>query len=201
MACFIVFEGGDDSGKSTQSRALYRRLQRQGYPTLLTREPGGTPSGEVIRRLLKNHRDISFLSELLLFLAARAELVESVIEPALRAGTIVISDRYTASTVAYQGHGRGLDLALIQELNLVASKGLTPDLTVLLDLPVSVALVRRGDRVADTFESAPAEFHHRVRDGYFAQAAADPQEWLVLDATRSRQQLGREIWEKVQPLL
>jgi len=201
VACFIVFEGGDGSGKSTQSRALYRRLQRQGYPTLLTREPGGTPSGEVIRRLLKNQQHISSLSELLLFVAARAQLVESVIEPALGTGTNVISDRYTASTVAYQGHGRGLDLALIQELNLVASKGLTPDLTVLLDLPVSVALVRRGDRVADTFESAPAEFHDRVRDGYLAQSAADPQKWLVLDATRSRQQLGREIWAKVQPLL
>lgn len=201
MACFIVFEGGDDSGKSTQSRVLYRRLQRQGNPTLLTREPGGTPSGEVIRRLLKNHQDISSLSELLLFVAARAELVESVIEPALGNGTIVISDRYTASTVAYQGYGRGLDLALIQELNLLAGRGLTPDLTVLLDLPVSVALDRRANRVADTFEAAPPEFHHRVRDGYLAQAAADPQKWLVLDATGSRQQLGREIWAKVQPLL
>ena len=198
---FIVFEGGDYSGKSTQSRALYRRLQRQGYPALLTREPGGTPSGEVIRRLLKNHQAHSSLGELFLFLAARAQLVESVIEPALSTGTIVISDRYTGSTMAYQGYGRGIELELIRRLNRLASKGVNPDLTVLLDLPVGSALGRRGNATADTFEAAPPEFHKRVREGYLTQAAADPQKWLVLDATRSRQQLSREIWANVQPLL
>lgn len=201
MARFIVFEGGDGSGKTTQSRALYRRLQRRGYPTLLTHEPGGTPSGEAIRRWLKGPDKLSALSELLLFLAARAQLVESVIRPSLEQGTIVICDRYTASTVAYQGYGRELDLDLIGSLNGVASGGLAPDFTVLLDLPVEVALTRRGRCDADRFETAPAEFQRRVRRGYLAQAAEDPSRWLVLDGTRPRLELSSEIWAKVQPLL
>ena len=201
MARFIVFEGGDGSGKSTQAHALYRRLQRRGYPALLTHEPGGTPVGESIRRWLKNHRNLSPLSELLLFAAARSELVASVIRPALEIGTTVISDRYTASTVAYQGYGRELDLALIHRLNLLVAGGSAPDLTVLLDLPVEIALFRRGQPGADRFESAPLEFHRRVREGYLSQAAADRLKWLVLDGTRPPRELSREIWEKVRPLL
>ena len=201
MACFIVFEGGDGSGKSTQSRILYRRLQRLGYPAVLTREPGGTPSGESIRRWLKNRPNLTPLSELFLFVAARAQLVESVIQPALESGSTVITDRYIASTVAYQGYGRELSLELVQELNQLATGGLTPDLTVLLDLPAEVGLARRGRSVADTFESTPVDFHRRVRTGYLSQAAAVPPKWIVLDATRSIRELTREIWAKVQPLL
>ncbi|MEE3142651.1 MAG: dTMP kinase, partial [Chloroflexota bacterium] len=153
MAIFIVFEGGDGSGKSTQARNLSQRLRRRSIPVLLTREPGGTPSGESIRRLLKGQRSFRPMSELLLFEAARAQLVESVIRPGLDGGTTVICDRYTASTVAYQGHGRGLDLALIQRLNEMATGGLVPDLTVLLDLSSLVGLSRRGAAGSDPFES------------------------------------------------
>ncbi|MFP6636851.1 MAG: dTMP kinase, partial [Dehalococcoidia bacterium] len=166
MAIFIVCEGGDGSGKSTQARNLSQRLRRRSIPALLTREPGGTPSGESIRRLLKGQRSFRPMSELLLFEAARAQLVESVIRPGLDGGTTVICDRYTASTVAYQGHGRGLDLALIQRLNEMATGGLVPDLTVLLDLSPLVGLSRREAAGSDPFESAPQEFQCKVREGY-----------------------------------
>ena len=201
MAIFIVFEGGDGSGKSTQARNLSRRLRRRSIPVQLTREPGGTPSGESIRRLLKGQRSFRPMSELLLFEAARAQLVESVIRPGLDGGTTVICDRYTASTVAYQGHGRGLDLALIQQLNEMATGGLAPDLTVLLDLSPLVGLSRRGAAGSDPFESAPQEFQSKVREGYLAQAAEAPERWLVLDGSRPQSALSREIWTKVQPLL
>ncbi len=144
MACFIVFEGGDGSGKSTQARSLNRRLRRRGLPVLLTREPGGTPAGESIRRWLKGRLILQPLSELLLFEAARTQLVASVIRPGLDGGSTVISDRHTASTMAYQGYGRGLDLGLIRQLNQIATGGLVPDLTVLLDLPAQIGLSRRG---------------------------------------------------------
>ena len=167
----------------------------------MTREPGGTPSGESIRRLLKGQRSFRPMSELLLFEAARAQLVESVIRPGLDGGTTVICDRYTASTVAYQGHGRGLDLALIQQLNEMATGGLVPDLTVLLDLSPLVGLSRRGAARSDPFESAPQEFQSKVREGYLAQAAEAPERWLVLDGSRPQIELSREIWTKIQPLL
>ena len=201
MAIFIVFEGGDGSGKSTQARNLSQRLRRRSLPVLLTREPGGTPSGESIRRLLKGQRSFRPMSELLLFEAARAQLVESVIRPGLDGGTTVICDRYTPSTVAYQGHGRGLDLALIQQLNEMATGGLVPELTVLLDLSPLVGLSRRGVAGSDPFESAPQEFQSKVREGYLAQAAEAPERWLVLDGSRPQSELSREIWTKVQPLL
>ena len=201
MAIFIVLEGGDGSGKSTQARNLSQRLRRRSIPVLLTREPGGTPSGESIRRLLKGQRSFRPMSELLLFEAARAQLVESVIRPGLDGGTTVICDRYTASTVAYQGHGRGLDLALIQQLNEMATGGLVPDLTVLLDLSPLVGLSRRGTAGSDPFESAPQEFQSKVREGYLAQATEAPERWLVLDGSRPQSELTREIWTRVQPLL
>jgi len=201
VAIFIVFEGGDGSGKSTQARNLSQRLRRRSIPVLLTREPGGTPSGESIRRLLKGQRSFRPMSELLLFEAARAQLVESVIRPGLDGGTTVICDRYTASTVAYQGHGRGLDLALIHQLNEMATGGLVPDLTVLLNLSPLVGLSRRGAAGSDPFESAPQEFQSKVREGYLAQAAEAPERWLVLDGSRPQSELSRGIWTKVQPLL
>ena len=201
MAIFIVFEGGDGSGKRTQARNLSQRLRRRSIPVLLTREPGGTPSGESIRRLLKGQRSFRPMRELLLFEAARAQLVESVIRPRLGGGNTVSCERYTASTVAYQGHGRGLDLALIQQLNEMATGGLVADLTVLLDLTPLVGLSRRGATGSDPFESAPQEFQSKVREGYLAQAAEAPERWLVLDGSRPQSELSREIWTKVQPLL
>lgn len=200
VATFIVFEGGDGSGKSTQSRALFRRLRREGHAAGLTHEPGGTALGESIRRWLKGRQGQAPLSELFLFSAARAQLVEEVIRPSLQNEITVICDRFTASTVAYQGYGRGLDLALIHQLNQVASGGLAADLTVLLDLPAEVGLARKH-RTADTFDAAPLEFHRRVREGYLWQAGQYPHSWLVLDATRPRKELAQEIWTKVQPFL
>jgi dTMP kinase len=198
---FIVFEGGDGAGKSTQARALVQRLRRRNYPVLLTHEPGGTSLGESLRRTLKGRQSPSPLSELFLFAAARAQLVEEVVRPALQSGVNIICDRFTASTVAYQGYGRGLDPELIHQLNLAATSGLSPDLTILLDLPVEVGLTRIGSADKDAFHTAPQEFHERVRRGYLAQAAQDPARWLVLDAARPRRELSREIWAKVQPLL
>ena len=201
MAAFIVFEGMDGSGKSTQARALFRRLRRRGYSAFLTHEPGGTPLGEGMRRWLKGRRGLSPLSELSLFIAARAQLVEDVVRPRLESGVTVVGDRYTASTAAYQGYGRGLDLGLVDQLNLAATGGLTPDLTVLLDLPVETALARKSNPEADTFDAAPREFHCRVRDGYLALVAQDPDRWLVLDGTRPQRELSRLVWTKVQPLV
>ena len=198
---FIVFEGGDGSGKSTHSRALFRRLRQEGCPALLTREPGGTSLGEALRRWLKRGPGLAPLSELFLFTAARAQLVAEVIRPALQDGITVVCDRFTASTVAYQGYGRGLDLTLVHRLNQAASDGLAPDLTVLLDIPAEAALARKGSTTADTFDTAPLEFHRRVRHGYLAQAAQRPDRWLVLDATQPQRVVAREIWAKVQPLL
>ena len=184
-------------------------MLRSGYPVILTREPGGTPLGESLRRILKNRRGTTPLSELFLFQAARAQLVQQVIQPALQAQTSVICDRFTASTVAYQGYGRGLDLLAIDQLNLLASSRLSPDLNILLDLPSQSVFDRKtaANIVAqrDTFDAAPQDFHQRVQEGYLAQASQqssrDSSRWLVLDATRPRRELAREIWQKVRPLL
>lgn len=201
MASFIVFEGGDGSGKSTQARNLMQRLQRRGLGAVLTHEPGGTPLGEALRRVLKSGPAMSPLSELFLFEAARAQLVDTLIRPALAVGRTVIADRYVASTVAYQAYGRELDRNLVDRLNREATGGLMPDLTVLLDLSVDTSLSRIQRAGNDNFDQAPREFHRRVREGYKAQAEANPDKWLVLDGTRAKRDLGRQIWEKVQPIL
>ena len=201
MACFIVFEGGDGSGKSTQARSLLRRMRRRGVKVLRTHEPGGTPLGQYLRRLLKSGDAMTPMSELMLFEAARAQLVDTVIKPFLDQGGVVIADRFTSSTMAYQGYGRGLDRELIERLNREAAGGLEPDLTVLLDLPVETALARKRNGKEDNFDGAPVDFHRKIRRGYTALAAADPGGWLVLDGQRPPEDLGREIWVKVQSIL
>ncbi len=198
---FIVFEGGDGAGKSTQARALLRRLRRRSLPAILTREPGGTPLGESLRRLLKTREGITPKSELLLFAAARSQLVREVIRPALRNGITVICDRFSASTVAYQGYGRGLERDLVERINLTATGGLTPDLTILLYLPLSAGTALKAGHHGDHFDDAPDDFQERVREGYLSQARQDPSGWLVLDATLTQRELARRIWAKVQPLL
>ena len=140
------------------------------------------------------------ISELMLFEAARAQLVDKVIQPFLADGGVVISDRFTSSTIAYQGYGRGLNLDLIERLNLEATGGLKPDLTVLLDLPVKIALARKEDSF-DNFDAAPVEFHQNIRQGYSVLSAADPSRWLVLDGQRTPKELSQDIWNKIQPLL
>jgi dTMP kinase len=201
MACFIVFEGGDGSGKSTQARSLLRRLRRRGVKVLRTHEPGGTPLGQSLRRLLKSGEAMTPVSELMLFEAARAQLVQNVIRPFLEQGGVVIADRFTSSTMAYQGYGRGLDRELIDRLNREATGGLEPHLTVFLDLPVETALARKGGGSGDNFDDAPVDFHRRIHRGYSALAAADPGGWLVLDGQRPPEELSRDIWARVKTII
>ncbi len=200
MAPFIVFEGIDGSGKTTQARALVRRLRRRDVRVIYTREPGGTPIGEHLRRWLKRNPQLSPVAEASVFIAARAQLIKEVIRPALDSGATVVSDRYTPSTVAYQGDGRGLDLLLIRQLNFAATGGLAPELTVLLDLSPDTALARKNNAPLDSIESAPLEFHRRVRESYLRQAAENAEKWLVLDAKQPRAELSKQIWERVRPL-
>ena len=203
MALFITFEGGEGSGKSVQAKALYRRLSRSAIPALLTHEPGGTPCGNKIERWLKwtEIKDISPLTELLLFNASRAQLVSEVIRPNLKNGMVVICDRYTNSTTAYQSYGRGLDLAVVKVINNAATQGLKPRLIVLLDIPVAAGLARKRARKQDRFEQEDITFHQRVREGYLKLAADDPQRWLVVDASQSKAKIREIIWQRVSRLL
>ena len=203
MALFITFEGGEGSGKSVQAKALYRRLLQSAIPVLLTHEPGGTPFGNKVGRWLKwtEVKDISPLTELLLFNASRAQLVNEVIRPSLGKGKFVICDRYTGSTTAYQSYGRGLDLGMVEAINNTATQGLKPDLTVLLNIPVEEGLARKRVKRQDRFEQEDIAFHQRVREGYLKLAANDPQRWLVVDATQSKEEIEEIIWQRVSQLL
>ena len=203
MALFIVFEGGEGCGKSTQTGALYRRLSKDGFGAVLTREPGGTKLGERVRRHLKRtgEAQISPLAELFLIATARAQLVSEIIRPELEKGKTVICDRFTPSTLAYQGYGRGLDTDAIRDVNDIATDGMSPDLIVLLDIPVEAGLSRKKSRERDRFESESLAFHSRVRRGYLDLAEADPQRWLVVDGRLPRKAIESAIWERVSALL
>jgi len=200
LSLFIAFEGGEGSGKSTQARALYRRLSKQGLPAVLTHEPGGTALGNNMRRWLKWAKEISSLTEFLLFASSRAQLVAEVIGPALEKGAIVICDRYADSTTAYQGYGRGLDLGLIKTINNAATGGLRPNLVILLDTEAEKGLQRKRSK-KDRFEREELSFHQRVREGYLKMARNDPQRWLVVDATLPRAKVEQIIRERVSQLL
>ena len=202
MALFITFEGGEGCGKSSQARALYRRLSRLAIPIVLTHEPGGTPLGQKIGRWLKWERaDISPLTELLLFNASRAQLVAEVIQPNLKNGKTVICDRYADSTTAYQSYGRRLNLEIVEAINNAATQGLKPDLTVLLDISAEAGLARKRARKQDRFEGEDITFHQRVRDGYLKISANDPEHWLVVDASQSKRKIEQIIWQRVSQLL
>jgi len=203
MALFITFEGGEGCGKSVQARALYRRLSKLAMPAILTHEPGSTPFGKKVGRWLKwaQDKDISPLTELLLFNASRVQLVNEVIQPNLEAGKVVICDRYADSTTAYQSYGRGLDLEMVKAVNNAATQGLKPDLTVLLDIPTDKGLARIKARRQDRFEQENTAFHQRVRAGYFKLAANDPERWLVVDASQSKREIEQIIWQRVSQLL
>jgi dTMP kinase len=184
---FITVEGGEGAGKSTQVRLLVEALGRAGIAALATREPGGSPGAEAIRELLL-HGDSErwdATSETLLFFAARRDHVARTIEPALVAGQWVICDRFTDSTIAYQGHGRGLPLAELAVLQRFALGEFRPDLTLLLDLPVAIGLARAASRTAaaDRFERLGRDFHQRLRDGFLAIAETEPRRYAVIDAS------------------
>ncbi len=203
MSLFITFEGGEGSGKSFQARALYRKLGRQAIPALLAYEPGYTPLGKKIAHMLKwnDHIEISPVAELLLFNASRVQLAAEVIQPNLAKGTVVICDRYADSTTVYQGYGRGLDLATVKGVNQVGTLGLMPDLTVLLDIQPEEGLSRQKGKKPDRFEEEAIAFHHRVHEGYLKLAAEEPERWLVVDATKSKEEIAGIIWERVSGLL
>jgi len=204
MIRFITFEGGDGTGKTTQLQALESHLRGKGRSCVSTREPGGTSLGKLIRQVLLEvgKQPIASPTELFLYLADRAQHVQEVILPAIDGGKIVLCDRYTDSTLAYQGYGRGIDLGLLRQLNEFANRAVKPDLTLLLDCPVELGLSRTAQRQSnagsarsreDRFEREKVEFHEKVRDGFLAMARAEPQRFRIIDASRSVEQVSREI--------
>ena len=206
---FITFEGGEGCGKSTQARRLAAALEARGVGVVLTREPGGTVLAEEIRRLIKDQADDPPCdrSELLLFLAARAQLVRNVIRPALDAGRWVVSDRFSDSTMAYQGYGRGLPLDVLRAANDFACEGLKPDLTLLLEVDPAVARARLRARetatqaAADRIERAGDAFHARLARGFAELARAEPERFVVLDANGASDEVWESVWTSLKPLL
>ncbi|MBI4236431.1 MAG: dTMP kinase [Chloroflexi bacterium] len=218
MAPLITFEGGEGAGKSTQAQRFVERLRAASQSALLLHEPGGTPLGEVVygwlrdpdsralRRLFsrwsgtRTWLPLDPWAELFLFAAARAQLVSQVIRPALGREEVVVCDRFADSTTAYQGYGRGLPLERVAQVNAIATGGLRPALTILLDLPPEIGLARtRGQ--GHRMEGEGVAFHHRVRQGYLAIAREEPERFLVLDAQQPADELAERVWERVQQLL
>ena len=201
---FITFEGGEGSGKSTQLARISARLEAIGLRPLSVREPGGTPFAEAARGLLLDgtHRPPA-LAEAFLIQAARADLMRAVIAPALASGSVVLCDRHTDSTLAYQGAGRGLDLELLRAMNRAATSGVAPDLTLLYDLDPAVGLARRaaapGSR--NRLDQEPLEFHVRVRAGFLELARAEPARFVVLDGSLDPAALEERAWAAVETLL
>ncbi|HXJ81623.1 MAG TPA: dTMP kinase [Candidatus Methylomirabilis sp.] len=190
----ITFEGVEGSGKSTQCSRLVTSLQSRGVDVALTREPDGTPMGAALRRLFETGGPPPVpLSQVFLFMAARQQHVSEVIRPALARGALVISDRYTDATLAYQGFGQGVDLETIRDLNALATGGLIPDLTLLLDLEPSVGMARIRTRSLDAFERMDLGFHRRVREGYLEIARTDKRRVVVLDADQDADDLYAQI--------
>jgi len=198
---FVCLEGGEGSGKSTQSRLLRDALAEQGFTVLLTFEPGDTQVGRELRRIVLSPEtgDLSDRCEALLYAADKAEHVETVVLPALARGEVVITDRYVDSTLAYQGAGRALDVAEVEQVARWATGDLRPHLTVVLDLEPSAGLGRFEGR--DRIEGESLEFHERVRDAFVAMAKADPDHYLVLDARAPVEEIAAAIRDRVQPLL
>lgn len=207
---FITFEGPDGSGKSTQARLLAERLRKEGHAVLETVEPGGTPIGQQIRRILLDpaNQELRAVPELLLMFAARAQNVEQSILPALAEGKIVVSDRFTDSSIAYQGAGRGLGWETVLELDRIACRGLVPDLTLCIDIDSETGLARAhsrnrrnaGKREARIDEQA-IEFHHKVRDAYHELARREPQRVRLIDGQGPQEEIAEKVWREVAGVL
>lgn len=200
---FITLEGPEGAGKTTQVKLLSSKLEAAGIPHLITRDPGGTPLGKQIRRiLLTPGNPVSPMAELLLYSADRAQHVDELIMPALKAGKLVICDRYTDSTVAYQGYGRGIDLKLIADLNAMSTQGLKPEMTILFDIESEKGLGRLHPGGHDRLEREAIEFHHKVRHGYLELVKKEPERWQIIDATKAlsavQEDLKRLIMEHCQ---
>ncbi len=192
--CFVTLEGPEGAGKTTQVRLLSKQLEIMGIKHLVTRDPGGTPLGRQIRRILLNPENpVHPTTELPLYQADRAQHVSELIMPALESGTLVICDRYTDSTIAYQGYGRNLDLKLIDELNMISTGGLRPELTILFDIESSDGLSRLHPGGHDRLEREALEFHLKVRQGYLTLAKAEPERWRILDASKPLSVVQNEL--------
>jgi dTMP kinase len=203
MALFITFEGGEGSGKSIQAKILYRRLNELAVSVVLTHEPGVTVLGKRIDRILKwtTNVDISPIAELLMFNVSRAQLVKEIIADALQTGRTVICDRFYDSTTAYQGYGRGIDIEMVKTINSIATGGLTPDLTIFLDMPPEEGFKRKIHDRPDRFETESINFHRRVRQGYLEMAKDEPVRWLVVDGTQKKETIAGIIWKRVSELI
>ncbi len=194
----MTFEGLDGSGKSTLASGLASELEKRGIPALLTREPGGTTLGQGIRSLLLDGVEMTPISELFLFLADRSEHMSQVIQPTLNAGVVVLCDRHADSTVVYQGYARGIDIQLLRDLNVIATLGVKPDVTFLLDMDVETALKRQLD--ANRLGSQTESFYQAVRAGFLAEADHEPERWRTLDASRSPEELLNQALEQLEHL-
>ena len=206
MSLFITFEGVEGSGKTTQIKRLKKYLTQKGIPCKVTREPGGCPISEKVRRILldPNHREMVPMTELFLYEAARSQHVREVISPFLKKGGVVLCDRFTDATIAYQGYGRKMGLKWIERLNLFSSQGIKPDVTFLLDCPTKVGLKRALQRnqtlkqeKEERFEKEKIHFHHRVRKGYLVLAKKDPRRVKVIDTRQGEE----KIFEKIQKIV
>jgi dTMP kinase len=191
---FLSIDGGDGTGKSTQAALLSRWLGQQGREVVTCRDPGSTPLGEAVRNLLLDRHDLNIhrQSEMLLYMAARAQMVEELIRPALEQGKTVLCDRYLLANVVYQGYGGGLDMATLWEVGRVATGGLMPDLTIVLDVPAETAAARMA-RPLDRMEQQGAAFHARVREGFLIEAARSPDKIVVVSAVGSVDDVQEEI--------
>lgn len=206
---FIVFEGVEGGGKSTQIAMLAERLRKMGFDVETTREPGGTQVGAAIRKILLSPDTgaLDPMTELLLFSAARSELLASVIKPAIEDGRVVLCDRFSDSTMAYQGYGRGLDKELIEDLTGKVVGGFSPDRVVVMDLPVEDGLARAGGRMVKEgrgearFEDESLEFHRRVRDGFLKIAEAAPERVRIVDSTKSVEDVHEAVFNSVKDVL
>jgi len=204
---FITLEGPEGSGKTSQLPALGAFLREAGYDVIITREPGGTAVGDQIRAVLMNLNNVSIVprTEILLFLAARAQHVHEVIRPALAAGKLVLCDRFGDSTLAYQGFGHQTDLDILQTLLDFSTGGLKPDLTLLVDVPVEEGMARKHHNSSEwnRLDAYDLAFHERVRQGYFALAEAEPERWLIIDATKDKdsvqQAMRSAILSRLEP--
>lgn len=200
----ITFEGIEGSGKTTQINLLHEYLTDKGYKVIKTREPGGTPFGESLRQIFLHERThVNPLSEMLLFMAMRTQHIEEVIIPALKEGRIVLCDRFTDATYAYQGYGRGIDIEIIENLDRLVTKGLMPDLTVYLRCDVADGIKRKADSTPemDRFETEDVSFHERVKAAYDQISAREPERFFIIDGSDNIQNIHRIIREKVEILL
>ncbi|MBA4291995.1 dTMP kinase [bacterium] len=196
---FISFEGPEGAGKSTLISRLKSELEANNYPVLTTREPGAGELGRSIRKLLLEDGEMPALSELFLFLADRANHVETIIRPALAEGKIVLCDRHADSTIVYQGYARGLDLNFLREANLQATQNLRPDLIILLDLDPEVGLGRQTNK--DRLDKESLEFHQKVRNGFLSESLREPARWQKINAAQSPEEVFQDVWAALKSRL